>query len=57
MQFSIIITVPTESNGWTGTIHLPTIQIQAPTKPDAIERMFDVIKYMPKGTSFYTVAI
>lgn len=57
MEFSIVITVPTDSNGWTGTIQLPTIQMQAPTKPDAIGRMKDIIQHMPKGTTFYAVSI
>ena len=57
MQFSIIITVLTESNGWTGTIQLPTIQMEAPTEGDAIARMSDIVKHMPEGTTFFMVAI
>lgn len=57
MQFSIIITVPTGSNGWNGTIHLPSIQMHAPTERDATARMRDIIKHMPEGTTFFMVAI
>ena len=57
MQFSIVITVPSESTGWAGTIQLPTIQMHAPTEVDAIARMEDIIKHMPEGTTFFMVAI
>ena len=57
MQFSIIITVPSGSNGWSGTIHLPSIQMHAPTERDATARMRDIIKHMPEGTTFFMVAI
>ena len=45
MQFSIIITVPTGSNGWSGTVHMPTIQMHAPCILDAIARMSDIVKH------------
>ena len=57
MQFSIVITVPTDSNGWTGTVHMPTIQMHAPCILDAIARMSDIVKHMPEGTTFSMVAI
>ena len=57
MQFSIVITVPTSFKGWTGTVQLPTIQMEASTKGDAIARMEDIVKHMPEGTTFSMVAI
>jgi hypothetical protein len=57
MQFSIVITVPTESSGWAGTIQLSTIQMNAPTEGDAIARMEDIVKHMPEGTTFFMVAL
>jgi hypothetical protein len=46
-----------DDDGWTGFMRLPTIQIEAPTKPDAIGRMYTIIQCMPKGTAFDLVAI
>ena len=57
MQFSIVITVPTSFKGWTGTVQLPTIQMEASTEGDATARMRDIIKHMPEGTTFTQVAI
>jgi hypothetical protein len=57
MLFSVQIRVPMNDDGWTGFMRLPTIQIEAPTKPDAIGRMYTIIQCMPKGTAFDLVAI
>jgi hypothetical protein len=57
MLFSIVITVPSSSFGWKGTVHLPTIQIQAPTKQDAINRVHSILYHLPKGSTFSLEAI
>ena len=42
---------------WEGTNHLPTLQIEAPTRGDAQARMRDVVSHMPEGTTFDLVAV
>lgn len=57
MLFSVQIRVPMDDGEWTGFMHLPTLQIEAPTESDAIGRMYTIIQCMPKGTTFDLVSI
>ena len=57
MLFSVVITVPRSSFGWKGTVQLPTIQMQAPTKQDALNRVHSILYHLPKGSTFSLEAI
>jgi hypothetical protein len=57
MQFVIQIAIPVNDNGWEGTQFLPTIQMSAPCKVDAIARVATIISFMPEGTTYTIAAI
>ena len=51
MTFVLQIAVPTESDGWTGVDHLPTLLIEATSQTEAEAKVKDLIKHLPEGTT------
>ena len=50
MTFTVIIRVPINQDGWEGTDHLPTLQIEACTPKDARAKVSTILAHMPKET-------
>jgi hypothetical protein len=50
MTFVLIFRVPIDRNGWTGTDHLPTLQIEACTPKDARAKVSTILAHLPEGT-------
>jgi len=49
--FILTISVPrNDAGGWEGTIHLPTLQLEASTWKDAEQRVADIIQHLPTGS-------
>jgi hypothetical protein len=50
MTFVLTIRVPIDEHGWKGMDHLPTLQIDAPTRKDAEARVSIILAHMPPDT-------
>ena len=50
MTFVLILHVPIDHNGWTGTDHLPTLQVEACTLEDARAKVATILALLPVGT-------
>jgi hypothetical protein len=55
MRFALVIYVWRVSNGYHGTVGLPTVYVEAPTKKDAIDRTKTIVSHMPRGTTYTLV--
>ena len=57
MTFVLQIAVPTESDGWTGADHLPTLTVEATSRTEAEAKVEALIGHLPEGTTFSLFAV
>tara|TARA_B100000683_G_scaffold266450_1_gene298717 strand:+ start:1008 stop:1181 length:174 start_codon:yes stop_codon:yes gene_type:complete len=57
MTFVLQIAVPTESDGWTGADHLPTLTVEATSRTEAKAKVEALIAHLPDGTTFTLFAV
>jgi hypothetical protein len=55
--FIFQISVPSSSNGWEGSDHLPTFRVEATSRSEARAKIASLLAHLPKGCTVNIFAI
>lgn len=56
-MFIFQISVPSSSNGWEGSDHLPTFRVEATSRSEARAKIASLLAHLPKGCTVNIFAI